>query len=127
MKAFLVVAMTLILNLTTDTNSIYGTWELVKIELEHETLYAQANRYKCSISEKMISFNLEINRCQSHISSLDDKQLIAEDAMCTEICCDGRSDSISNYINYSGLYQIAENQLVFTNKNAKVFLKRVSE
>lgn len=88
---------------------------------------AKKGRYTCVISEEMISFNLEINRCKSFIKSLDDKELTAEGAMCAEICCDGRTDSISNYINYSGLYEIVDNQLTFNTKKSKVYLKRVLE
>lgn len=41
------------------------------------------------------------------------------------VCCDGREEIIWNFINYNGLYEINQNQLLVTTDDAKLFLERV--
>tara|TARA_B110000091_G_C13431705_1_gene316301 strand:- start:49 stop:480 length:432 start_codon:yes stop_codon:yes gene_type:complete len=108
-------------------SELYGDWKLEKIELNEEVLIPTKRDYYLYFSEDWITYNLEYNKCQTMDFSIQNNSIWINRIACTEICCDGRSDTISNYINYSGAYIIQNNQLMISNSESIVYLNRAIE
>jgi hypothetical protein len=103
---------------------IYGHWKLIKIEIENEVLTPELIDYYLTVTTEKLSYNLDVNKCQSIEFSTAENRLEVKNIMRTEICCDGKIDSISNFIHYNGIYEISENQLIITSADSKLFLER---
>ena len=104
--------------------NIYGHWKLEKIE-RNNTLLTPTNRsYKLNITKSIIFYNLEVNSCQTREFSITDSLINWKPGACTKICCDGKNEAISNYINYKGSYQIIDDTLIITSKDSRLFLKK---
>lgn len=43
--------------------TLFGEWELIKIEKTTETLYPDSGKYKLKITENLFRFKLEVNWC----------------------------------------------------------------
>ena len=126
MKLFIVFITLLFTSQTENGNTdIYGRWKLIKIETSNEVLIPKLGDYTVFITNEKLSYNLEFNKCESMELSINANRINMEGIMCTEICCDGRSDSISNFINYNGTYEIVQNQLIITTTDSKLFLVRL--
>lgn len=108
-------------------NPIYSKWQLVKIEVDQQTLTPEKVSYFLNITETSISYNLEVNNCWAGAFSLNENQLNIEGVACTKVCCDGRSDSISNYINYRGNYELQENELIIASSKSTLYLRRLDD
>ena len=108
-------------------SDLYGDWNLERIELNNEVLVPTKRDYYLYFSEDWITYNLEYNKCQTMDFSIQNKSIRINTIACTKICCDGRTDTISNYINYSGAYIIQNNQLIISNTESIVYLNRALE
>ena len=104
---------------------IYGHWKLIKIEIENEVLTPESIDYFLTITTEKLSYNLDLNKCQVLNFSIIDNQIKFDYPTCTKACCDGRNDSIANFINYRGIYDIQQNQLIITTPESKLFLNRI--
>lgn len=80
---------------------IYGHWKLIKIETQNEVFRPELKDYFLQITSKKISYNLEVNQCQSVKLYITENQIDIQGLHCNKICCDGRIDSISNFIHYN--------------------------
>lgn len=115
----------LILTIKQDPlNDLIGKWQLVKVETHGKTIPIQKQGYFLNISQKTIKYNLEVNQCWSDSFFVDKTNIILYENACTLICCDGRSDSISEYINYTGTYKLQDSILTIFNNKGALFLKK---
>lgn len=105
-------------------SEIDGQWKLKSVETKSGILTPEQKDYFLTIIADSLSYNLEVNKCWTTFTLHDDR--ISYDGLaCTELCCDGRNDSISNFIIYNGLYELKQNQLIITTNDSKLFLKRL--
>ena len=124
---FVIISLFLIGQTENQESEIYGQWKLIKIETQNEVLIPEFADYFLQVTTEKISYNKDVNNCQSMKLTIINHRIDIEGIMCTEICCDGRIDSISNYIHYSGTYEINENQLIITTADSKLFLERIMD
>ncbi|HET6243855.1 MAG: hypothetical protein H0V01_11515 [Bacteroidetes bacterium] len=105
-------------------SNLIGKWKLLNIETEEKTIYPQKKDYYLTITKNSLNYNLEINGCGTEDFVISSDEIFLDFPLCTKICCDGRYDEISNYINYNGKYELQDSLLtIFNNKN-KIFLKK---
>lgn len=104
--------------------NIYGHWKLEKIVRKDTLLIPSRISYKLNITKNMIFYNLEVNSCQTREFSITDSLINWKPGACTKICCDGKNEVISNYINYNGSYQIIDDTLIITSKDSILYLKK---
>jgi hypothetical protein len=128
MKTLLIIASFLAFQQTeTKVPELYGVWILEKIVYNQEVLIPKKRDFKVTFSDDLISYNLDVNRCQTRDFIIIDNTIKIDRIACTKICCDGSMDSISDYINYSGVYTIQNNQLIISNTESMIYLNRVLE
>ncbi|HET6243853.1 MAG: hypothetical protein H0V01_10410 [Bacteroidetes bacterium] len=108
---------------TSPTNLI-GKWKVIKVESQEETIYPQKRNYYLSLSENSINYNLEVNNCGTEDFVINSDEILLGDVYCTEICCDGRHDEISNYLIYSGKYELKDSTLTIFNNKGIIFLNK---
>jgi hypothetical protein len=104
--------------------NIYGHWKLEKIVRKDTLLTPTKISYKLNITKGMIFYNLEVNSCQTRDFSITDSLINWKPGACSKICCDGKDEAISNYINYNGSYQIIDDTLIITSKDSRLYLKK---
>lgn len=123
----LIIIISLLFSSNIDNSDfpIYGKWKLEMIEIDQKFLIPEHRDYFLSISKKLLSYNLEINKCWTKDFTVNDDMISIQELACTEICCDGIYDTISNYINYRSSYEIKENQLIIITTDSKLYLNRV--
>ena len=123
----LIIIISLLFSSNIDNSDfpIYGKWKLEMIEIDQKFLIPEHRDYFLSISKELLSYNLEINKCWTKDFTVNDNLINIQQIACTEIGGDGRLDSISNYINYRGPYEIKENQLIIITTDSKLYLNRV--
>ncbi len=122
MKPFLLLFLMIISSGNNSSYSIQGKWKVQKVNTETETFIPEKRQYFLQISEKQIGYNLEVNSCFSDSFYIDQNQIRLYSSACTEICCDGGDDKISNYLNYSGNYILKDSVLTIRNKEAIIVL-----
>lgn len=105
---------------------LIGEWKLEKLETKNGTIKPSRKEYNLTISNKGISFNLDINDCFTDSFSIDNEEIILYRISCSQVCCDGRFDTIANYINYSGSYVVKDSLLIISNDKGKLYLKKSS-
>ncbi len=105
-------------------NDLIGKWQLVKVESQGKAIPFLKKEYFLNISQTTIKYNLDVNQCWSDSFFVDKKNIILYKKVCTEICCDGRFDSISKYLNYTGTYKLQDTALTITNNKVALFLKK---
>jgi heat shock protein HslJ len=122
----LLILLSIFTYLQTSTNetTLAGKWKLQKLEHNDEILIPKKD-YFLTFSNELISFNLDVNKCLSRYFTITDTTIIIESLGCTKVCCDGKNDTISNYINYSGRYTIQDEKLIITNQESTIYLNRV--
>ena len=118
---FLVYPLTFIQNPITQ---IQGKWKLEKIETTHEIIIPNKVEYYLSFQGDNVSYNLDVNRCGPKKCVIENNKISFINLGCTEICCDGRVDSISKYLNYNGSYELTDSTLTIKNDTGKFFLKK---
>jgi hypothetical protein len=104
--------------------SLNGNWHLYKVETKFWTLTPKHDYY-LSFTTNEIEFNLDINKCSVTNFSIDDATIKYDRKECTQVCCDGNIDSIANYIDYNGVFELQDSLLIFSNDKAKLYLKRI--
>lgn len=102
---------------------IYGFWKLEKVETKQGTFIPEKSAYLLSITKELITYNLEVNKCQSNDFVITQNQIETYSKACTKICCDGRDELISDYLDFNGSYAINQNELIITTSNAKLYLE----
>ena len=126
MKILLIIITFLVSNeIDQQEAAIYGHWKLIKIEVNQEVLRPEEQDYFLTITKDLFSYNLEVNKCQTKDFTITNHEINLDSVLCTLICCDGRFDSISNFINYRGAYEVNQNQLIITTSNSKLILERL--
>lgn len=123
MKNILLILILLMLS-KSPTSNINGKWKLLKVETSDKIFYPKKKDYFLSITEKTISYNLEVNNCWTEKFEISSEDIFIDYPACTKICCDGRSDTISNFLNYHGKYILNEPLLIIENTKAKLYLTR---
>ena len=103
-------------------NRIFGNWKVLKFVRPDTTIYPLNRDYFVAISKAAIKFNLEVNDCSAGIVTIDDSTIQCEKPVCAELCCDGRHDTLSNYIDYNGHYKFRDSVLMITNTKGILFL-----
>jgi len=123
MKSFLLVLL-LLSKIGHDIPAeLNGKWKLVKVEINAELIFPEKVNYYLTISDNKVEYNLEKNHCWANIL-VDNKNIFMNVMACTEICCDGRYDTISNYINYNGEFHLKDSILSIVNNKGTLFLKK---
>ncbi len=112
------------LGLQEANEKVYGLWKLVKIQTENGTMRPQKRDYILEMTENKIAYNLEVNTCGAFNLTIDNNQ-IQYSGGCTKVCCDGRNDSIANFIDYRGSYKLNQSQLIITSDKSTIYLKRI--
>lgn len=107
-----------------DDNQLFGKWQLVKIETSKSVLIPEKGNFNLEISAENISYNKDINTCWAENFSIANSNIFIYLEACTEKCCDGKIDSISNYINYNGNYIVNDTLLKITNENGNFYFTR---
>lgn len=97
-------------------SKLNGKWKLEKVQRVEEVLIPEKKPYYLTFSNDLISYNLEVNKCQTRDFTITDSLISMGYSACTRVCCDGRDDPISNYIDYNGSYTIIDTTLIITNK-----------
>ena len=128
MKALLFSMCFLILSTSfREADGLYGRWKLFKVETNTGIMTPRKIDYNLLISKDFISYNLEVNNCQSKDIVIKNGSLIIDRIACTKICCDGRIDTISNYINYSGAYSLRNDTLLIKNELSTLWLRSATQ
>jgi len=111
-------------SLFTGWQSPTGKWKLNRIETSGGVLLPEEGKYRVQFSPKGLTFNLAVNTCRVDSFSISKKRIRFFNCNCTKMCCDGNSDSISNYIDYSGYYHVKGDSMIIENSKGKLFLSR---
>ncbi|MEQ8240925.1 hypothetical protein [Marinoscillum sp.] len=108
---------------------LLGTWQLKQLIVTNQLMAIDTNKYYLKITPQGFVYNLEVNTCGLLDWEFNGNELTAEGISCTRVCCDGRFDKNSEYLNYIGTYQLNETseQLTVTSSNgiSKIILKRI--
>lgn len=65
--------------------------------------------------EDNLKYNTDVNSCFANaIITLD--RISYDTIECTEVCCDGKIDTIGTFLNYAGSYQINNDTLIISNE-----------
>ncbi len=104
--------------------TLVGKWTLVRIETKHGTLHPKEGKYNLRFFEDQLKYNLEVNNCIADSFLVSPKRIRIYGSYCTKICCDGRGDSISKFIDYSGYYHFEKGMLTIENAKGKMVLSR---
>jgi hypothetical protein len=105
-------------------SNLNGKWKLEKVKRIEEVLIPEKRAYHITFSDDLISYNLEVNQCQVRNFTITDSLISLGSSACTKVCCDGRNEPISNYINYNGSYTILDTTLIITNKESIFYFTR---
>lgn len=105
-------------------SDLIGKWKLQKVETYYGTMLPKHRDYFLTISKTTIEYNLDVNRCYSDSFLIDNKNITLNKwrTICTMICCDGMFDTISNYLHYSGAFELHDSLLIITNDKEKLYL-----
>ena len=98
-----------------SNDNLLGSWKLIELEVNGIIVYPEIKEYFLTIEEERISYNLDINRCWVDSFSIDNERINYSMVATTKACCDGRFDTISNYLNYSGTYNLQDSVLTIDN------------
>jgi hypothetical protein len=103
---------------------LIGKWKLQKVETHHGVILPKQKDFFLTISKTLIAYNLDVNRCATDSFLIDNKKITIDESRtgCTKVCCDGMFDTISNYLHYSGAYELHDSLLIITNDKAKIYL-----
>ncbi len=98
-----------------EKEDINGQWELIQVETNAGILIPQVD-FLVQVEDKKINFNLDVNSCFTDIEIRNDS-IIYQFAACTKMCCDGNTDPIGAFLNYSGAYSFKDGYLYIQNEN----------
>lgn len=121
---FCILSLAFIFQACDEDKSINGDWKLIKVETPMEVLMPKVD-YLVNVQDQKINFNLDVNSCFADIEIRNDS-IIYKVAGCTKMCCDGNTDPIGGFLNYSGAYSFIKDTLIITNEN-KYFLVKINE
>jgi hypothetical protein len=125
MKLLSLLIFTLLFEFTNEDKDLIGKWKLAKIEISEKVIVPKKVDYLLTISSDNFAYNLAVNKCSVDVKIIDNIFIEFATVACTEICCDGTIDSISDYINYSGDYEVNDSVLVIQNESGTFYLERL--
>jgi len=108
-------------------STLFGDWELIKLEINNTILTPDSGKYKVKITEKKFTFKLDINWCFLTNWKIKENEIFADSSyMCTLACCDDPNSIFYENLNYTGKYHFLNNNtvLVIENTNGIFHLKR---
>lgn len=120
----LVFVVSLVFSGQNSPADLYGKWKLIEIEVKGKKANPEKIDYFLTISENRINYNLDLNKCWVDSFSLENDSISFGWIACTELCCDGRFDTISNYLWYAGVYKLQDSVLTITNEKAILRLRK---
>jgi hypothetical protein len=124
MKLLSLLIFTLLFVFTNEDKDLIGKWKLAKIEISEKVIIPKKMDYFLTISSDNFAYNLAVNKCSVDVKIIDNSFIEFAKVACTEICCDGTMDSISDYINYSGSFEVSDSNLVIQNESGTYYLER---
>ncbi|NPD46697.1 MULTISPECIES: hypothetical protein [unclassified Lentimicrobium] len=108
-----------------EKEDINGQWKLMQVETNDGILIPQVD-FLVQVEDRKISFNLDVNSCFTEIEIRNDS-IIYQFAACSKMCCDGNTDPIGGFLNYSGAYSFINDTLIITNENKYFLVKAAKE
>jgi hypothetical protein len=125
MKIFASLLLTLLLfsGFSGDKN-LHGRWQLEKIEMDSLIMKPYMVKYYLDISKNKITYNLDANRVDGDKLSIEDGIIDYQTHKMTDICCDGKYDTLAKFIDYRGAYILNDSSMVISNEQGKYFLKK---
>lgn len=121
----LVFVVSLVFSGQNSPGELYGKWKLMEIEVKGKKAYPENINYFLTISENRINYNLDVNKCWADSFSLENDSISFGWLACTELCCDGRFDTISYHLYYAGVYELNDSILTITNEKATMRLRKL--
>lgn len=112
------------------SGEILGYWELTQLMVDGEMMPFDSNRFYLEVKANGFRYSTEANTCTIMDWEFKDDYL-SGDPLCTRVCCDERYGKTSEYLDYTGRYQLNDSldQLMIDSSNGRstLILKRVEE